>query len=62
MPQTKPETRAGNERNILAAAAQAFAQNGFRGATVQEIADLAELPKANVLYYFGSKAALYHRW
>ncbi len=31
------------------------------GASLQAIADLAGLPKANVLYYMGSKQALYVR-
>ncbi|MGB1271524.1 MAG: TetR family transcriptional regulator, partial [Endozoicomonas sp.] len=46
-------------RIILKAAEMEFALNGFRGATVQGIADLAGLPKPNVLYYFANKQALY---
>lgn len=37
-----------------------FAQKGFKGATTQEIADLAGLPKANVHYYFKTKEVLYN--
>ncbi len=44
---------------ILTAATEEFANHGFRGATLQGIADLAGLPKANVLYYFKSKRELY---
>jgi len=33
---------------------------GYKGATVQSIADRANLPKANILYYFKNKENLYH--
>ncbi|BCB62084.1 MULTISPECIES: TetR family transcriptional regulator C-terminal domain-containing protein [Halomonadaceae] len=49
------------EQTILSAAEQVFSQHGYRGASLQAIADLAGLPKANVLYYMGSKQALYVR-
>ena len=48
-----------NRHKILAAAEQEFALNGFTGTRVQHIADRAQLPKTNVLYYFKSKEALY---
>jgi TetR/AcrR family transcriptional regulator len=48
-----------NRRKILSAAEQEFALHGFKGARVQQIADTAELPKTNVLYYFKSKEFLY---
>ena len=48
-----------NRKNILAAAEDSFVKNGFKGTSMQSIADAAELPKANVLYYFKSKQALY---
>jgi TetR/AcrR family transcriptional regulator len=44
---------------ILSSALKVFAENGFKGASIQKIADAAKLPKANVLYYFPSKKALY---
>jgi TetR/AcrR family transcriptional regulator len=44
---------------ILSSALKAFAEDGFKGASIQKIADAAKLPKANVLYYFPSKKALY---
>ncbi|ABC27986.1 TetR/AcrR family transcriptional regulator [Hahella aquimaris] len=48
-----------NEMLILRAAEIEFARHGFKGATVQQIADTAGLPKANVHYYFKSKHDLY---
>ena len=51
--------RARNRDLIIQAAIQEFAAKGFRGTTVQSIADRAELPKPNVHYYFGNKEALY---
>ncbi|MFW6345868.1 MAG: TetR/AcrR family transcriptional regulator, partial [Halomonas sp.] len=54
-------TRERNEREILAAAEKIFAVHGYRGASVQAIAEAAGLPKSNVLYYMGSKRALYVR-
>lgn len=48
-----------NEQAILEAAEQVFARHGYRGASVQAIAEAAGLPKSNVLYYVGSKRQLY---
>ena len=48
-----------NKQKILVAAEQAFATYGFKGTSVQQIADEAELPKTNILYYFKSKQGLY---
>lgn len=50
-----------NEREILEAAERIFARFGYRGASVQAIAEEAKLPKSNVLYYMGSKRGLYVR-
>ena len=55
----KAHIRAENERLILEAGERIFAQHGFRGATMQMIADQAGLPKANLHYYFDSKKKLY---
>ncbi|WP_189465669.1 TetR/AcrR family transcriptional regulator [Litchfieldella qijiaojingensis] len=52
-------TRLRNEKAILEAAEQVFARHGYRGASVQAIAEAAGLPKSNVLYYVGSKKQLY---
>ncbi|GAB2725239.1 TetR/AcrR family transcriptional regulator [Halomonas garicola] len=50
-----------NEQAILQAAEGVFARHGYRGASLQEIAHQAGLPKSNVLYYMGSKRKLYVR-
>ncbi|WP_342321705.1 TetR family transcriptional regulator C-terminal domain-containing protein [Kosakonia sp. BYX6] len=57
----KGRIRQDNEAIILPAAEQVFARYGFRGATMQQIADAAALPKANLHYYFGNKQTLYLR-
>lgn len=48
-----------NSQLILKAAESQFVKHGFKGTSMQVIADAAELPKANVLYYFKSKKDLY---
>jgi TetR/AcrR family transcriptional regulator len=60
-PLSKREIREINERLILEAAEKVFAEAGFGGATMQLIADLAGLPKANLHYYFPTKEALYRQ-
>ncbi len=60
-PQSKKQRRAAQERLILDAAEKVFAEAGFGGATMQLIADVANLPKANLHYYFPTKEALYRR-
>lgn len=52
--------RAKSQDKILAAAQEEFISQGYRGATVQSIADRAGLPKANILYYFKNKENIYH--
>lgn len=50
------------ERNrlaILRAAEQEFALHGYKGTTIQNIAERAGLPKSNVLYYFSNKKRMY---
>lgn len=49
-----------NRERILAAAEEEFALNGFGATTVQKIADRADLPKSNVLYYFSNKKRIYY--
>lgn len=56
---SKGQIRQANEVLILAAAEHVFAGAGFSGATMAAIAEAADLPKANLHYYFGSKQALY---
>jgi TetR/AcrR family transcriptional regulator len=55
------DIRRENERAILEAAEKVFAEAGFGGATMQLIADMAGLPKANLHYYFATKEDLYRR-
>ncbi len=44
---------------ILEAALEVFSQHGFRGATIDQIADAAGMSKPNLLYYFRSKEAIH---
>jgi TetR/AcrR family transcriptional regulator len=55
----KGAVRAGNERAILAAAEEVFAEAGYGGATTAAIAARAGVAKANLHYYFATKEALY---
>jgi len=48
-----------NRQMILDAALEVFSQFGFRGATVDQIAETAGLSKPNLLYYFASKEAIH---
>jgi TetR/AcrR family transcriptional regulator len=44
---------------ILEAAELIFAKKGYDGATVREIAEKANIPKSNVLYYYSTKLDIY---
>ncbi|MEM9708806.1 MAG: TetR family transcriptional regulator C-terminal domain-containing protein [Pseudomonadota bacterium] len=57
----KPKTRiqAKNQDAILKGALDVFAAEGFKGATLDAIAEAAGLSKPNLLYYFPSKEAIY---
>jgi TetR/AcrR family transcriptional regulator len=60
-PMTKPRTRI-RQRNsdaILEAALEVFSTHGYRGATLDQIAEVAGLSKPNLLYYFPSKEAIH---
>ncbi|WP_410217204.1 TetR family transcriptional regulator C-terminal domain-containing protein [Paracoccus sp. (in: a-proteobacteria)] len=48
-----------NRDLILQGALDAFSANGFRGATIDQIARASGLSKPNVLYYFSSKDELH---
>ncbi len=48
-----------NRAAILAAALDEFSQNGFRGATLDQIAAAANLSKPNLIYYFPNKEAVF---
>ncbi|MBN9031963.1 MAG: TetR family transcriptional regulator [Rhizobiales bacterium 63-7] len=47
------------EEQILEAALEVFSQHGFRGATIDQIADVAGMSKPNLLYYFRTKDAMH---
>jgi TetR/AcrR family transcriptional regulator len=53
------DIRKGNSDQILLVAEKIFAERGYRGSTIAAIAEEADLPKANVLYYFKTKEILY---
>lgn len=55
----KGAIRRENETRIKRAAERIFSEQGYRGASIGMIAELAEVPKPNVYYYFGSKEELY---
>ena len=59
--QTARRTRiqAENSEKILGAALDVFSQEGFRGATIDRIAEAAGMSKPNLLYYFRSKDEIY---
>lgn len=44
---------------ILDGALDVFSQHGYRGATIDQIAESAGMSKPNLLYYFRSKDAIY---
>jgi TetR/AcrR family transcriptional regulator len=62
---TRPKTaresriRVFNKELILDAALEIFSTYGFRGSTVAQIADLADMSKPNLLYYFRRKEDIY---
>jgi TetR/AcrR family transcriptional regulator len=56
-PRTRIQRR--NTGAILDAALEVFSQWGFRGATLDQIAEAAGLSKPNLLYYFPSKEAIH---
>jgi TetR/AcrR family transcriptional regulator len=61
MTRARPRTRIQqkNSETILEAALDVFSQHGFRGATLDQIAEVAGLSKPNLLYYFPSKEAIH---
>ncbi|WP_095109510.1 TetR/AcrR family transcriptional regulator [Pseudomonas sp. Irchel 3E20] len=60
-PSGKPASRIRqkNEEAILKAAEDEFARHGFKGTSMNTIAQKAGLPKANLHYYFTHKLGLY---
>lgn len=57
----KSTIRHSNEQAILKAAEGVFAEHGFSGATTRLISQRAGIPKANLHYYFATKAILYSK-
>ena len=59
--QDKPagRIRQKNEESILSAAEEEFARHGFKGTSMNTIAQRVGLPKANLHYYFNNKLGLY---
>lgn len=57
----RPKTRIQqkNTSTILEAALEVFSQFGFRGSTLDQIAQSAGMSKPNLLYYFPSKEAIH---
>lgn len=47
------------EEQILEAALDVFSLRGFRGATIDQIAEVAGMSKPNLLYYFRTKEAMH---
>jgi len=60
---TRKRTRIQREKQdlILEAALDVFSSHGFRGATIDQIADKAGLSKPNLLYYFRTKEAIHRQ-
>lgn len=60
---TRPRTRIQREKQdlILDAALEVFSLHGFRGATIDQIADAAGMSKPNLLYYFPRKEEVHKR-
>ncbi|RKT28051.1 TetR family transcriptional regulator [Roseovarius halotolerans] len=48
-----------NRKRILEAALEVFAQHGYRGATLDQIAEASGLSKPNILYYFTGKEEIH---
>ena len=53
--------RIDNRTKIIAIAEMEFAEFGYKGASIMNIAKRAKLPRANVHYYFKSKLELYKK-
>lgn len=58
-PEPRTRIQKKNTQAILDAALGVFSQYGFRGATLDQIAQSAQLSKPNLLYYFPSKEAIH---
>ena len=59
----RPLTRIQREKQdlILEAALEVFSVHGFRGSTIDQIAEVAGMSKPNLLYYFPKKEEIHRR-
>ncbi|WP_068315122.1 TetR family transcriptional regulator C-terminal domain-containing protein [Polycladidibacter hongkongensis] len=59
----KTQTRIQREKKqiILEAALEVFSAHGYKGATLEQIANQSNLSKPNLLYYFDSKEGIFQR-
>ena len=48
-----------NRQKVLDAGTEVFAKYGFRGSTIDQVAEMAEMSKPNLLYYFKTKKEIY---
>ncbi len=53
------KVRKKNQEVILKAAEKEFLKHGFEGASIKSIAEQANIPRANVHYYYKNKEAIY---
>ncbi|MEQ9635541.1 MAG: TetR family transcriptional regulator C-terminal domain-containing protein [Devosia marina] len=62
-PRQRPLTRIQKEKQdiILEAALEVFSVHGFRGSTIDQIAEVAGMSKPNLLYYFPRKEEIHRR-
>ena len=59
MAKTDTRIQKKNQAAIMDAGLAVFSQFGFRGSTLDQVAEAAGLSKPNLLYYFRSKDAIY---
>lgn len=55
------QIRKKNVALILNAAKKEFVTHGFKGASIKRIAERADIPRANIHYYFANKTELYQQ-
>lgn len=59
MPKSATRIQKKNQAAIIKAGLEVFSKYGFRGSTIDQVAEAAGLSKPNLLYYFPSKEAIY---
>ena len=57
--QQMEQKKSTQKRNQLLAALDVFSLYGFSGASLDEIAQLADMHKSNIFYYYENKESLY---